>query len=46
MQLYECNGIPFELSTRTFKIEKVTDFADILGYLVKPIDWSEKYIEQ
>jgi hypothetical protein len=46
VKLHECNGVPFELTGRTYRIETQTDFASILGYLVKPIDWSENYVEE
>jgi hypothetical protein len=43
LQLYDCDGIPLALSSRTYQIETEMDFAGILAYLVKPIDWSEIY---
>lgn len=46
MHLHDCSGVGMEPSTRTFQIKAEGDFAGILGYLVKPIDWSVKYIEE
>ena len=46
MLLHDCDGIPFDLSTRTYKIQTETDCAGVLGYLAKPIDWSERYLEE
>jgi hypothetical protein len=46
MRLHDCDGIPLELSTRTYRIESERDLCGVLGYLVKPIDWSEKYVEE
>ncbi len=46
MQLHECAGIPMELSTRTYLIDTEMDFTGVLGYLVKPIAWAEKYLEE
>ena len=37
---------PLEPTTRTFSIKTEADFARILDYLTKPIDWSERYIAE
>jgi hypothetical protein len=46
MCLHDCHGIGMEVSTRTYKVRSEKDFVGILDYLIKPIDWSVKYVEE
>jgi hypothetical protein len=46
MSLHKCHGIGMEVSTRTYEVRSEKDFVSILDYLVKPIDWSVKYVEE